>query len=67
VLSGLRNFDKDTALLELLNQDDIWLKAAALWEIGLRGLRDLRATLQQYLNSKEPVLQETAELVLSRI
>ncbi|MGE5301759.1 MAG: Npt1/Npt2 family nucleotide transporter [Alphaproteobacteria bacterium] len=67
VLSGLRNFDKDTALLELLNQDDVWLKAAALWEIGLRGLRDLRATLQQYRNSKEPVLQETAELVLSRI
>jgi hypothetical protein len=54
-------------LQELLKQDDVWLKAATVWEIGLRGLRDFRGELQQYLNSKEPVLKETAELVLSRI
>jgi len=66
-LLGLRTFDKETALQELLKQDDIWLKAATLWEIGLRGLRDLREKLQQYLDSEERVLQETAALVLSRI
>jgi HEAT repeat protein len=66
-LLGLRSFDRETALQELLKQDDVWLKAATLWEIGLRGLRDFRGELQQYLNSAEPVLKETAELVMSRI
>jgi ATP:ADP antiporter, AAA family len=66
-LLGLRSFDGETALRELLKQDDIWLKAAALWEIGLRGLREFRGDLQEYLNSKDPVLKETAVLVMSRI
>ncbi len=66
-LLGLRSFDRETALQELLKQDDVWLKAATLWEIGLRGLRDFRGELQQYLNSTEPLLKETAELVMSRI
>jgi AAA family ATP:ADP antiporter len=66
-LLGLRSFDGETALQELLKQDDVWLKAATLWEVGLRGLRDFRGELEQHLNSKEPVLKETAALVLSRI
>ena len=66
-LAGLRSFDGETALQELLNQDDVWLKAAAIWEIGVRGLRNFRGKLQQYLESSDPVLKETAELVLSRI
>jgi ATP:ADP antiporter, AAA family len=66
-LLGLRSFDRETALQELLKQDDVWLKAATLWEIGLRGLRDFRGELQHYLNSTEPVLKETAALVISRI
>jgi AAA family ATP:ADP antiporter len=66
-LLGLRSFDRETALQELLREDDVWLKAATLWEIGLRGLREFRGELQQYLNSTEPVLKETAELVMSRI
>jgi hypothetical protein len=66
-LLGLTSFDGETALQELLKQDDVWLKAATLWEIGLRGLLDFRGELQQYLNSKDPVLKETAELVMSRI
>jgi AAA family ATP:ADP antiporter len=66
-LVGLRTFDGKMALQELLKQDDVWLKAATLWEIGLRGLRDFRTAVQQYLSSKEPVLKETAALVMSRI
>jgi AAA family ATP:ADP antiporter len=66
-LLGLRSFDTETALQELLKQNDVWLKAATLWEIGLRGLRDFRGEIQQYLNSKNPVLKETAVLVMSRI
>jgi len=67
VFVGLESLDAKTALLELLKQDDIWLQAATLWEIGLRGLQDFRGELKQYLNSTEPVLQETAALVISRI
>jgi ATP:ADP antiporter, AAA family len=66
-LLGLASFDGEMALRELLQQDDLWLKAATLWEIGLRGLQDFRGELEQYLNSTEPVLKETAELVMSRI
>jgi len=66
-LLGVGTFDGKAALHELLKQDDVWLKAATLWEIGLRGLRDFRGEIQQYLNSKDPVLKETAALVMSRI
>ena len=64
---GLNTFDVDTALQELLKQDDVRLQAATLWEIGLRGLRDFRGELQRYINSKDPMLKKTAELVMSRI
>ena len=64
---GLKGFDGKRALQELLKQDDVWLQAATLWEIGLRGLQDFREELQQYLTSKDPVLKETAELVISRM
>jgi ATP:ADP antiporter, AAA family len=66
-LVGLSSFDGETALQNLLTQDDVWLKAATIWEIGLRGLRNFRGKLQQYAESNEPVLKETAELVMSRI
>ena len=66
-LLGLRSFDRVTALQELLKHDDVWLKAATIWEIGLRGLRDFQTELRRYLNSTQPVLKETAELVMSRI
>ena len=64
---GLKSFDVETALQELLKQDDVWLQAAALWEIGLRGFQDFREELRRYINSNVPVLKETAELVMSRM
>ena len=64
---GLQSFDAETGLHGLLKQDDVWLKAAALWEIGLRRLPDFRDELQHYVNSKDAVLKETAALVISRI
>jgi ATP/ADP translocase/HEAT repeat protein len=67
VLLSLKSFDAETALRELLKQNDVWLQAATLWEIGLRRLRAFPEDLQQYINSKDPVLKETAELVMSRI
>jgi AAA family ATP:ADP antiporter len=64
---GLNSFDVETALQELLKQDDVWLQAAALWELGLRGFQDFREELRRYINSNVPVLKETAELVMSRM
>lgn len=66
-LLGLKSFDGETALQELLKQDDVWLRAAALWEIGLRKLQAFREEIQKYLNSEDPLLKETAELVISRM
>jgi AAA family ATP:ADP antiporter len=67
IFLGLKSFDAETALHELLKQDDVWLKAATVWEIGLRRLPNFRDELQHYINSKDAVLKETAELVISRI
>jgi hypothetical protein len=64
-LLGLKSFDGETALHELLKQDDVWLRAAALWEIGLRRLEAFREEIQKCLNSSNPLLKETAQLVLS--
>jgi len=64
---GLESFDANTALHGLLKQDDVWLKAAALWEIGLRKLSDFHDELRQCVNSEHAVLKETAELVISRM
>jgi len=58
-LLGLRSFDRETAFQDLLKQDDVWLKAATLWEIGLRGLRDFRGrsssiSIPRILCSRKP-------------
>jgi ATP:ADP antiporter, AAA family len=66
-LLGLKSFDGESALHELLKQDDIWLRAAALWEMGLRRLQPFREEIQKYLESEDPLLKETAELVMSRM
>jgi AAA family ATP:ADP antiporter len=64
---GLKSLDGETALHELLKQDDVWLRAAALWEIGLRRLEAFREQIQKCLSSKNPLLKETAELLMSRV
>jgi AAA family ATP:ADP antiporter len=66
-LLGLKSLDGETALHELLKQDDVWLRAAALWEIGLRRLEAFREEIQECLNSKDPLLKETAELLISSV
>jgi hypothetical protein len=66
-LLGWKNFDSDAALKELLQQEDVWLRAATIWEIGLRGLAGYEERLQSFRNSDDVVLKETAELVLSGV
>jgi hypothetical protein len=51
----------------LFEQEDIWLTAATVWEIGIRGLREFRDKIAKFLNSENDVLRETAALVIHRI
>ena len=66
-LLGWKSFNSHAALEELLEQDDVWLRAATIWEIGLRGLAGYEERLQAFRNSEDVVLKETAELVLSGV
>jgi hypothetical protein len=43
------------------------LRAAAVWEIGLRGLKDFRERVEELVESKNPVLREVAGMVVDRM
>jgi ATP/ADP translocase len=64
---GWASLDSSRALRILLEQEDMWLTAAAIWEIGDRGLTGFRDKIATFLNSKNDVLRETTELVIHRI
>jgi len=64
---GVKTFDRENALRELLEQEDDWLRAATVWEIGLRGLKDFRERVKELVESKNPVLREVAEMVAGRV
>ena len=64
---GMDTIDTESALRALLEQDDIWLRAAGVWEIGIRGLTRFRDKIAKLLNSENVVLREAAELVFHRI
>lgn len=57
----------ESALMALLKQDDTWLAAAALWEIGQRGIAGFRDKIIELANSENIVLREAAELASGRI
>jgi ATP/ADP translocase len=64
---GWASLNADTALSMLLDQRDMWLTAATIWEIGVRGLIGFRDKISKFLKSENDVLRETAELVIPRI
>jgi len=64
---GWASLDVTTALRMLFEQEDIWLTAATVWEIGIRGLTGFRDKIAKFLNSENDVLRETAALVIHRI
>jgi AAA family ATP:ADP antiporter len=66
-LLGMKTIDTESALRALLDQDDSWLTAATVWEIGARGLNDFREKILPFLNSENRVLRETAAAVIQRI
>ena len=64
---GIDGMDAESALRTLLEQGDIWLAAATVWEIGLRELKGFRDNVSELLNSENVVLREAAEIVIHRI
>ena len=61
------DMDADAALRALLDQSDMWLAAATVWEIGLREIKGFRGKISELLNSEHVVLREAAGLVIQRI
>jgi AAA family ATP:ADP antiporter len=64
---SMGTIDTETALRTLLEQNDMWLRAATVWEIGIRGLTGFRDKIAELLNSEQVVLREAAEKVIHRI
>jgi AAA family ATP:ADP antiporter len=64
---GMGTIDTESALRALLEQDDMWLRVATVWEIGIRGLTGFRDKIAQLLNSESIVMREAAEKVIYRI
>jgi AAA family ATP:ADP antiporter len=64
---GMGTIDTESALRALLEQDDMWLRAATVWEIGIRGLTGFRDQVAEFLNSEQVVLREAARKVIHRI
>jgi hypothetical protein len=64
---GMGTIDTESALRALLEQDDMWLRAATVWEIGIRGLTGFRDRIAELLNSEHVFLREVAGKVIHRI
>ena len=64
---GMDTTDAESALRALLEQDDIWLRAATLWEIGIRGLSGFRDQIATFLHSEHALLREAAGKVIHGI
>jgi ATP:ADP antiporter, AAA family len=64
---GVGTVDTESALRALLEQDDIWLRAATVWEIGIRGLTVFRHRIAEFLDSDHLVLREAAGRVINGI
>lgn len=63
----MNSIDTVSALRALLDQDDIWLRAATVWEIGIRRLTGFRDQIVKFLDSDEIVLREAAGKAINDI
>jgi ATP:ADP antiporter, AAA family len=64
---GWASLNTTSAFRMLFEQEDIWLTAASVWEIGIRGLTGFDEMIAKFLHSKNEVLRETAELAMQRM
>jgi HEAT repeat protein len=63
---GWVSLDANTALRMLLEQEDMWLTAATVWEIGRRTFGGVHVNIARFLESEHLVLREAAEIVSER-
>jgi hypothetical protein len=66
-LADAGSMDAQAALAALLNQDDVWLKVSAIWEVGRRGLASFRDRIAEMASSPDLLLSETARAVTAKI
>ena len=66
-LLGMDTINTESALREMLQQGDMWLTAATIWEIGSRGPGEFRDKISEFLISESAVLREAAGLVIEKI
>jgi hypothetical protein len=59
---GWASLDANTALRMLLDQEDIWLTAATVWEIGRGTFDGNHVNIARFLESEHLVLREVAEI-----
>jgi hypothetical protein len=58
---------RDDALLALMNTEDPWLKSCAAHLIGILGLKQFQAEVDQWAGDHDPVLRETAQRAQQRL
>jgi AAA family ATP:ADP antiporter len=63
---GYRYTSYRETLNAILEQGDAWLRACALYVVGMRGERDLMPVVERNLDAHEPYVRETAAWALSR-
>jgi ATP:ADP antiporter, AAA family len=61
---GIVSIDTDAALRALLAQDDRWLKAATVWEIGIRKTPGFGDIISKLTDSDDTLLREAASMVV---
>ncbi len=57
---------REGALTELINAENHWLSACAMYAAGQLELNELAPQIRERLQSPDPLLQETAHLVIGR-
>ncbi len=63
---GIRTVSPKEALRLILNQQDTWLKACALYEVGRLGISDLADECQGLMSEREPLIREMSEWAMKR-
>ena len=64
-LLGRKGFSRQEAVEGLLQQEDMILAAATIWEIGVRGLVEFKEQIASMIQSENLLVKEAAERVLS--
>ncbi len=64
---GMSTIGTESALRALPARDDTWLRAATVWEIGIRRLAGFHDQIAEFLDSDQIVLREAAGKFINQI